>query len=194
MDDEAKLKMLVARLNAGEEAALNELWSTYGLALQRRARNRLEMRGLRFSVESMDVCQSILIRLVKRIREGKHSPINDIGAYLNRALKNEINNVLDNVVAGRRDHRRIAQQGLDGVDLAGDDTSPSQRALLNEVFAIVREELIPSDRHVWELRGRGMTWVEIGAVVGQNADSLRIRLERELQRIHRQRGWGDETS
>jgi hypothetical protein len=49
------------------------------LALQRRARNRLEMRGLLFSVESMDVCQSILIRLVKRIRDGEHSPINDIG-------------------------------------------------------------------------------------------------------------------
>jgi hypothetical protein len=30
MDDEANLKTLVARLNAGEEAALNELWLKYG--------------------------------------------------------------------------------------------------------------------------------------------------------------------
>jgi hypothetical protein len=70
-------------------------------------------------------------------------------------LKNEINNVLDNVSAGRRDHRRIAQQGLDGVDLASDDTSPSQRALLNEVSAIVLEELAPWTGRSGNCGGRG---------------------------------------
>jgi RNA polymerase sigma factor (sigma-70 family) len=194
MDDQAKLKTLVARLNAGDEEALNELWAEYGDALRRRVRNRLKTRGLQVSVESMDVCQSVLQGLVKRIRVDEHEPIENIMGYLVRAAMYKIEDVGDKEKADRRDHRRIVQQGLDGLDLASDDTSPSQRALLNEVFAIVREELTPSDTHVWELRRQGMTWGEIGAVVGQNADSLRIRLERELQRIHRQRGLGDETS
>ena len=194
MDDEAKLKTLVARLNAGDEEALNELRTKYGEARRRRVHNRLKQRGLQVSVESMDVCQSVLQTLVKRIKVDEHEPIENIMGYLVRAAMYKIENFGDKGKADRRDHRRITQQGLDGVDLASDDTSLSQRALLNEVSAIVREELAPLDRHVWELRRQGMTWGQIGAVVGRNADSLRIRLERELQRIHRQRWLGDETS
>lgn len=149
------MKTLVARLNAGDEEALNELWTKYGEALRRRVRNRLKARGLQVSVESMDVCQSVLQGLVKRIRVDEHEPIENIMGYLVRAAMYKIEDFGDKEKADRRDHRRIAQQGLDGLDLASDDTSPSQRVLLNEVFAIVREELTPSDRRVWELRGRG---------------------------------------
>ena len=194
MDDEAKLKTLVARLNAGDEEALNELWTKYGEALRRRVHNRLKQRGLHVSTESMDVCQSVLQGLVKRIRVDEHELIKNIMGYLVRAAMYKIEDFGDKEKADRRNHRRSALQGLDGVDLASDDTSPSHRARLNEVSAIVREELAPLDRHVWELRRQGMTWGQIGAVVGRNADSLRIRLERELQRIHRQRWLGDETS
>lgn len=193
MDEEANLKTLVARLNAGDEEALNELWTIYGEALRRRVRNRLKTRGLQVSVESMDVCQLVLQGLVRRLRVDEHKPIENIMGYLVRAAMYKIEDIGDKEKAERRDHRRIAQQGLDGVDLASDDTSPSQRAQLNEASAIVREELATLDRHVWELRRQGMTWAEIGAVVGQNADSLRIRLERELRRIQRDRGLGDQT-
>ncbi len=58
-----------------------------------------------------------------------HEPIDDIVGYLVRAAMNKIEDLGDREKADRRDRRRIARQGLDGVDLASDDTSPSQRAL-----------------------------------------------------------------
>ncbi len=193
MNDEENLAALLARLNAGETEALNEWWERYGSALCRRAHNRLKMRGLHVSVESMDVCQSILLRLVTRIGEGKQAPIDNLEMYLDRAVTNEIRDLLDRMLADRRDRRRVVGNGLEGVDLASDDTTPSQRAFLNEVSAMLREELPPADWQVWELRRQGRTWPEIADQVGEKADSLRIRLERELTRIWKQRGLGDET-
>jgi RNA polymerase sigma factor (sigma-70 family) len=189
--DNEDIDPLLVQLNSGQTEALSELWQRYGPALRRRARNRLKMRGLHMSVESMDVCQSIMLRLMKRIGSGEQKPIDNLEAYLDRALINEIKDLLAKVLADRRDRRRVAQQGLDGVDAASDDTTPSQRAFLNEVSAIVQEELHPEARQIWELRRQGKSWPEIAALLGKNPDALRSRLDRELVRIQKKRGLGN---
>jgi len=47
----------------------------------------------------------------------------------------------------------------------------------------VRSRLSEEERKLADLRGQGLSWAEIAAQLGENADALRFRLNRALDRV-----------
>src|SRR5207247_7578074 len=83
--------------------------------------------------------------------------------------------------AGRRDYRR--QGAVDTVEVADSAPTPSQVATYRELLEAVRNRLSGEERRLADLRGAGSSWPEIAAEVGENADALRFRLTRALDRV-----------
>jgi RNA polymerase sigma-70 factor (ECF subfamily) len=176
---------LVTRINAGDTQAFNELWARYGEALRRRARNRLWMAGYSLAAESMDVCQSVLFQVLKRVGTGELPPINDLGAYLAIAVKHKVDQLLEKCLSDKRDARRTEQNAVEEVAEMYDDASaPSHRALVNDLRQMVRNQLPERDRRAYDLHyEQGLTWPEVAEQLGEEPDTLRMRLERALKRI-----------
>jgi RNA polymerase sigma-70 factor (ECF subfamily) len=87
--------------------------------------------------------------------------------------------------AARRDFRR-ARSGIK--DQAAPGTTPLQEVALKELIAEFRSRLSPDERQLAERRVQGMNWKDIAAEWGENADALRKKLTRAVDRVAEELG------
>src|SRR5688500_13155228 len=72
MADEGTFRELILRVRQGDERAAGELVRRYEPAIRRAVRFRLTDPRLRRSLDSLDVCQSVLLSFFVRVGSGQY--------------------------------------------------------------------------------------------------------------------------
>jgi len=161
-DSEAEIAGLVARLQAGDQAALGELFDLHRDKLRRMVDLRLDQR-LAGRVSASDVLQEAYIDAVKRVEHYFSKEGQSFFGWLRLVVGQRIADVHREHLAGKRDAGRDI--GIDrgantdstclAARLLGPGSSPSQAAQRHEIFAQLETALAsmdPLDREVLALR------------------------------------------
>lgn len=189
MSDEVPFQELIARIRRGDDHAASELVRRYEPAIRRAVRFRLTDPRLRRTLDSMDVCQSVMASFFVRAASGQYDL--DTPEQLLRLLTTMARNKLLNQArqehAARRDNRLVTDDIADH-DVEGTSPSPVRQAEARELLAEVHRRLSPEEMKLVELRNQGHDWNSIAAQVGGNAAALRQKLHRALARLSEQFG------
>lgn len=189
MSDEVPFQELITRVRRGDDAAASELVRRYEPAIRRAVRFRLTDPRLRRTLDSMDVCQSVMASFFVRAATGQYDL--DTPEQLLRLLTTMARNKLLNQArqehAARRDNRLVTED-LASQDVAQGGPSPVRQAEARELLAEVHKRLSAEELRLVELRNQGHDWNSIAAEVGGNAAALRQKLHRALARLSQQFG------
>jgi RNA polymerase sigma factor (sigma-70 family) len=178
---------LLAKVCAGDQEAAAELVRSYQPHVHRFVRFRLVGWRLRRQVDSLDVCQTVFGAFFTRLAEGGvrlDSP-DQLMALLLTMARNVVCKNAEEQHAARRDVRRLVDQHVDELNVAGDDDTPSQAAARNELLAAISIGLTSEETRLVDQWLSGKTWAEIGQEAGEQPDAARMRLQRLLKRVGR---------
>jgi len=185
MSEEESFRELIRRVRAGDDQAAYELVRRYEPAIRVAVRVRLSDPGLRRVLDSMDVCQSVFLNFFMRAASGQFEL--DTPERLLRLLVTMAHNKLTNLAlqqrAARRDHRRVQKGSPDQQELVAPGPSVSQVVANRELLHEFRMRLSEEERKLADLRALGRSWAEIAAELGEEADTLRMRLTRAIDRV-----------
>jgi RNA polymerase sigma-70 factor (ECF subfamily) len=176
---------LLARAQAGDPLALDDLLARYLPGLRRWASGRLP-NWARDLADTDDVVQDALARAFKRIGQFEARREGALRAYLRQAVFNRIRDEF------RRSGRRPPPLEL-GSDVAADDTSPLDQAIGGETAARYEEalqRLRPEDREAIIVRVElGSTYQEAATALEKpTADAARVAIGRALVKLAREMG------
>src|SRR5262249_3476131 len=105
--------------------------------------------------------------------------------------RHKLANQVQKQQAQRRDVRRVQGAGLDGVDAADPDPSPSEWCAGQELLQEVRKRLSEEELALADRRAEGHDWAAIAAALGGTPDGRRMQLARALDRVAGQLGLDD---
>lgn len=178
--DSARFEKLIRQVRAGDQQAAVELVREYEPYIRRAARNRLRGSPLRRVLDSLDVCQSVLISLFHRTAQGQYEL--DTPEQLQRLLVRMVHNKVAD--AWRRYSVRIlGQDGVEPHDPPDDALPPDERVCLQELHALARQNFSLEEWVLWEQRESGLSWAELAAQYGGTAESLRKQVSRAIERV-----------
>jgi RNA polymerase sigma factor (sigma-70 family) len=191
---------LIRRAQAGDRAALEELFTLYQERVLRRVRRRM-FPELRRRMESMDVLQSGMREALQEIGRFEDRGPDSFYRWLCRVVEYKMHRKMAHALALKRDpHREMTLERNDvaraGVDASGEDgiaavapgPDPAQRAAGEEEVRVLREEIERlEEEHRWVVQQylEGRSDAEIGALLGGSSDAarrLRIAAIRSLAR------------
>src|SRR4051812_45998155 len=134
---------LLRRIRAGDERAADELVHRYEPAIRTEVRLRLGDPRLRRTLDSMDVCQSVLASFFVRAATGQYDleRPDQLVRLLVTIARNKVAYQARRHRAGNRDLRRNAALDAGAREPVGADPSPSRVASGRELLAEVRRRL-----------------------------------------------------
>ena len=186
---EAPFAELLARVRAGDAGAAEELIRRYEPVIRVTVRARLTDSRLRRVMDTMDICQSVMLSFFVRAASGQYDL--DTPEQLLRLLTTMARNKLLNQArqhqAARRDNRLVTDD-ISNHDVPEPAPGPSQQVEAKEMLQEVHRRLDPDELRLVELRNQGHDWATIAATVGGNAAALRQKLHRALARLSQQFG------
>jgi DNA-directed RNA polymerase specialized sigma24 family protein len=141
-------------------------------------------------IESVDICQSVFASFFVRSALGQYD-LDDPGQLLRlltAIARNKLAIQARRERADRRDPGRVNWAAAVENCPAPASTSPSRQIAARELLDEARRRLTPEELVLLERRSQGLSWAEIGAELGANPDSLRIRLARAVARVTRDLG------
>ncbi len=176
---------LIARVRSGDDQAAAELVRKYESTVRLAIRVRLANSDMRRLLDSMDICQSVLANFFLRAASGQFelNSQEQLVKLLVTMARNRLVNHAMHQKAARRDRRR--ETNVDSSELADDSPSPSRIVTYRELLDAVRQRLTDEERRLADLRAAGRSWAEVAEEVGGNADAMRFRLTRALDRVTR---------
>jgi RNA polymerase sigma factor (sigma-70 family) len=181
---------LIQRLRGGERSAAEELVRHYEPVIRRAIRVRLVNPALRRTVDSVDICQSVMGSFFVRAALGQYdlnSP-EQLAGLLIKLARNKVADAARRQNAEKRDHHRM-QEGASAVDRVMDrHESPSQVVAGAELLQKFREKLQPDELILAEQRAQGREWNDLALERGESAEALRKRLKRAVDRVARELG------
>jgi RNA polymerase sigma factor (sigma-70 family) len=186
MSEAQAFRDLIQRVRGGDEAAAAEIVRRYESTIRLAIRVRLQQSDLRRLLDSMDICQSVLANFFVRAASGQfelETPEQLVKLLVTMA-RNKLLNHANQQRAARRDYRR-REGSPEEKQVPDAGPSPSRVATYRELLQGVRGRLGEEERKLADLRGQGHSWIEIAAALGENADALRSRLNRALDRVAR---------
>lgn len=184
---------LLSRVRGGDAAAAEELVRTYEPELRRAIRVRLTDARLRRMVDSIDICQSVLAGFFVRTAAGQYD-IQTPEELLKLLVTMARNRVIDwarRSQADRRDGRRdVSIEGDDGqqMQFASNQPGPASVLISRELLDQVRSRLAPEELKLMEQRAEGLDWNQIAEQTGDQANAVRMRLTRALDRVAEELG------
>ncbi|MCR9199890.1 MAG: sigma-70 family RNA polymerase sigma factor [Planctomycetaceae bacterium] len=179
---------LFAQVRGGDPAAAEQLVRMYEPEIRRVVRVRLTDSRLRRMVDSVDICQSVLAGFFVRTAAGQYDPQTpeEMLRLLVTMAKNRIVDLARYAQAERRDSRRdVAMEDSHGYPraLPADRPGPESIVVNRELVDRVRDRLADGERIIMQRRSDGQSWDEIGEALGQNGNTLRMKLARALDRV-----------
>ncbi len=184
---------LLVRVRTGDPTAAEELVRTYEPELRRAIRVRLTDARLRRLVDSIDICQSVLAGFFVRTAAGQfdiQTP-EELLKLLVTMARNRVIDWVRRVQADRRDGRRnVSIQSIEGDDMQLESGQPGPASVLvnRDLLEQVRNRLNADEIKLMEQRAEGQNWNEIAAVTGEQANTVRMRLTRALDRVAEELG------
>jgi RNA polymerase sigma-70 factor (ECF subfamily) len=194
-ETDADVAALVARLRAGDHAALAELFDRHREKLRRMVLLRLDSR-LAGRVSASDVLQEAYIDALKRVDHYFDKPDQPFFGWLRLVVGQRLADVHREHLAQKRNAGREVSMhaGAPGADsaciaalLLGNLTSPSHAATKNEALARLEEaldQMDPVDREVLALRHfEELGNAETAAILGIEPPAASKRYVRALARL-----------
>ncbi len=190
MDQNDQTLPLLRRVRAGDPEAAAELVRRYEPLIRARVRVwlRLHHPGLLGEVESVDICQSVLLSFFVRAAGGQfdlETP-EQLAGLLVRMARHKVLDQVKRRHAGRRDVRRHERAGGDGAEPIGREPDPLRGLVGRELLDQVRGRLVDEERRTADLCGEGRTWAEVAAAIGGTPGGRRKQLARALDRVARE--------
>jgi RNA polymerase sigma-70 factor (ECF subfamily) len=182
---------LMQRVREGDPEAATELVRQYEPEIRRAVRIRLTDARLRRTLDSMDICQSVLANFFVRAAAGQFD-LEQPEHLLRLLVKMARHKLVDQArheQAGRRDQRRTQAGGTSifGSVPAGGDT-PSQVVAGRELLAAARRQLTEEEQWLADQRALGREWTALAAERRDSAEALRKKLARAMDRVVRKLG------
>lgn len=179
---------LLVRVRGGDAAAAEELVRTYEPDLRRAIRVRLADARLRRLVDSIDICQSVLAGFFVRTAAGQYDiqTPEELLKLLVTMARNRVIDWVRRTQADRRDGRRdVSIEGDDGrqMQFASKQPGPVSVLISRELLDQVRSRLAPEELKLMEQRAEGLDWSQIAKQTGNQANTVRMRLTRALDRV-----------
>lgn len=173
-------EQLLRRIRAGEADAKHLLYSRCLPLLQRWAHKRLPTSS-RDIADTDDLVQVTLLRALNHLHEFETDGAGSFLAYLRQILLNEVRAEL------RKRKTRGDRIDIETVPLADESESVIEQLVGHErlrSFERALAELNREDQALIIMRLElGMSYPEIGLDVGMEANSVRMRITRALERI-----------
>jgi RNA polymerase sigma factor (sigma-70 family) len=185
---------LIRRVRAWDQEAAAELVRRYEPAIRRAVSVRLANARLGNLFDSMDICQSVMRSFFVRAASSQfdlETP-GQVLKLLTAMARNKLASQARKQHTLRRDNRRTNAIGDAGNYLVDSGESPSAATVVRDLQQEVRRRLAPDEWQLLDLRNQGHDWVEIAAQVGGNAESLRKKLGRAIDRVVDELGLDDE--
>jgi RNA polymerase sigma-70 factor (ECF subfamily) len=185
MFDHAEFTEFLRRVRAGDAQAAEELVRRYEPAIRREVRLRLTDPRLYRVFDSMDVCQSVLGAFFLKAAAGQYQleRPEDLMRLLVGMTRKQLLFKARHQRAQRRDHRKVAADGVEEMDVSAGGPSPSRLVAGREMLQEFRNRLTEDERQVADLRGQGRTWEEIAVELGGTPDARRKQLGRAVDRV-----------
>jgi RNA polymerase sigma-70 factor (ECF subfamily) len=190
MTEEQAFRELIRQVRDGDENAAAELVRQYEPEIRRAVRVRLTDPQMQRLFDSMDICQSVLANFFDRVTQGQFD-LREPGQLLRLLVTMARHKLVDEArmqQAGRRDLRRTAGNPCRLESVAATDGTPSQIVADQELAEQLRANLSDEERYLADQRVLGRDWAEIAAELGCNAEALRKKLARAIERVTRQLG------
>ncbi|HRQ73253.1 MAG TPA: ECF-type sigma factor [Phycisphaerales bacterium] len=149
---------------------------------------RAEMgRRLRDHRESVDVCQSIARSFVDDFQSGRvrFESERALAAYLRVAVRSKLAELARRDRALKRGAGEHAVPLHGATEAAADERDPPDFSA--ESWARLRESLADDDRHLAELRMRGLDWATIAEQLGTSEAAARQRFSRLMRTLREER-------
>jgi RNA polymerase sigma-70 factor (ECF subfamily) len=194
---------LLRRAKLGDAQALNDLCARYGERLRTVVRLRLGIR-LRSKLESCDVVQDALMKVLPRIQAAEFATSGAFFHWLTAIVENHIRDMADHYAADKRDAARerpleVQQPGTASVvgPIAGLATTgtPSLAAVRAEDLSRLETavDALPDEQReaLLLVRYEGLTLAEAGAKMNRTPDAVRMLVARALVRLGKTLGAGD---
>jgi RNA polymerase sigma-70 factor (ECF subfamily) len=183
-----RFRDLIRRAQAGDEAAANDLVGVYAPAICRAARVLLAGSCLHRAVDSVDICQSVLVTFFVRLT-AKKVWVEQPCQLLKLLLTMAEHKVYDQVRRQRarvRDIRRVAADRTYCLEeLADRGPGPAEAVADEDLVAAIRGRLSPEVLDAIEQHLAGRPWPEIAAGGEVSAEALRKQCGRALRRVAR---------
>ena len=190
MFDAERFSDLIQRIRAGDQDAATELVRDYEGLIRREVRMRLEDSRLRRVLDSVDICQSVLVSFFVRTALGEYDLADpkQLVKLLMMMTRNKVASLARREHSQKRDQRRNSGDGEMGNFAMAEQSTPSQIVANEELLAQVRSLMPAAELQIAELRSQGLDWATIAAQVGGTAQARRVQYSRSLKRIRKQLG------
>ncbi|MEZ6095777.1 MAG: ECF-type sigma factor [Pirellulaceae bacterium] len=185
LEIQSHVRELVERLNQGETKALSEIWNIFGDHIRRRARTRLREFGIAGKAESMDICNNVLLDMVKQESIRIQNP-NEILAYFCKAVDNQIRTIVRALLSEKRDIRREINLENTQVGIDSPVDSPSVGLIQSELMEMVAGALGEQGDEFVRMFLANHSWQEIADRFRCTPDSARMKWNRAVVKIRSQ--------
>jgi RNA polymerase sigma factor (sigma-70 family) len=185
----------LCRVRAGDPDAAAALAREYEPVIRREARLRLTDPRLHRLIDSADVCQSVLRSFFARAAAGQYelSRPRDLANLLVTMAHNKIASQARRLRRRAPDRDRVVVDRLELLEALIDPRpGPAQVVGDLDLLEEVGRRLTAEERQLAELRSRGHTWAEIGALVEGSPEARRKQLARALRRVLQELGLDEE--
>lgn len=189
-----EFQRLITAVKSGDEHAAAELVRHFEPEVRRFIRFRLSSPALRRTFDSLDICQSVLLKFFVEVSAGRlelHEP-GQLAALLVTMARNKLTDRVREAHADRRDARRTANGGdepLLAVPNPGE--SPSEVLIAREVLAAIDERLNEGERYLVQQRMEGRAWDDLATELGSTSEAVRKRMTRALDHAAQELGFRD---
>ena len=131
---------------------------------------------LRRAADSGDISQSVLLKFLVRMADGKFE-IDSAGKLKALLWTMALNHIRDLARQGRPMTNEYPSDCLEP------GSSPSVHVARDDLLAQFRQRLSPESRQIHQWRSEELTWAEIGQRLGKPPHTVRVRFAREVERI-----------
>jgi RNA polymerase sigma-70 factor (ECF subfamily) len=186
--EQNEFAQLLEALRRGNNEAATAIFAQYEAHVRRVIRFRLRDPQLRRHLDSIDISQSVFGDFFTRFALGEYnldSPA-QLLSLLAVIARNKTSHVVEHHHAARRDVRKAVE--LDTHAIPRDQSTPSDRVARQELISRFRDHMTPEERYIADQRANGASWGQLAAELKTDADALRIRFSRAIDRVARELG------
>jgi RNA polymerase sigma-70 factor (ECF subfamily) len=175
---------LIGRVRAGDQQAAADLVAQYEPVIRRVIRLRLTDRRLRSTLDSMDICQSVLASFFLRAASGEYDleQPEQLQKLLLAMARKKLAFQARKQYAQRRDRRRL-EIAPDPQAFVAPSCTPSRQLAARELLQEVHKRLSDQERQMVAWRNEGLAWTDIAERLNGTPEALRKQLARALDRV-----------
>ncbi len=187
--ESALLVSWIEGVKAGNQTAAAELVRHYEPEVRRFVRFRLTDPRLRRLIDSVDVCQSVMVRFFQGIQAERLSAEHPL--QLLKLLTTMARNSLLDHARKVKVRRHISGSGLEPdhlANVADRRTNPNEKLEEADLVDLIRSRMRPDEQRALDQWLLGQGWEEMSQEFGCEPDALRKRLTRAIDRTTKELG------